>query len=85
MRPPDDCVSSTRQRIGLSGSCIMSYLDDLALRTADQARTDFAALETELEVIQISSRIPTRAYFCRMLFLASASIWALPAVLLLIR
>lgn len=50
----------------------------LALRAADQARTDFAALESELEVIQMQrSRLPTRAYFCRTLWLATASIWVL--------
>lgn len=56
----------------------------LTLRQADQARTDFALLESHLETIagQIA-RLPTRVFLCRMLLLATASIWALLAVLLL--
>jgi hypothetical protein len=58
--------------------------DTLTLQQADQARTDFALLESNLEIImgQIA-RLPTRAYLCRTLLLATASIWALIAVLLL--
>jgi hypothetical protein len=54
------------------------------LRQADQARTDFALLESHLETIagQIA-RVPTRAFLCRMLLLATASIWFLLALVLL--
>jgi hypothetical protein len=56
----------------------------LALRQADQARTDFALLENHLEIIMGQlARVPTRAYLSRTLLLATASIWALLAVLLL--
>ena len=49
-----------------------------------RARTDFALLESHLETIagQIA-RVPTRAFLCRMLLLATASIWVLLAVVLL--
>jgi hypothetical protein len=58
----------------------------LALRQADEARTDFALIEEHLESIASQlARVPTRAYLCRTLLLATASIWALLAVLLLIR
>jgi hypothetical protein len=62
----------------------MSDQNILTLRQADQARTDFALLESHLETIagQIA-RVPTRAFLCRMLLLATASIWALLAVVLL--
>jgi hypothetical protein len=45
------------------------------------ARTDFALLESNLETIagQIA-RLPSRAFLCRMLLLATASIWALLVV-----
>ena len=56
----------------------------LALRQADEARTDFALIEDHLEAITGQlARVPTRAYLCRMLLLATASIWALLALLLL--
>jgi hypothetical protein len=56
----------------------------LTLRQADQARTDFALLESHLEVIANQlAWLPTRAYLCRTLLLATASVWALLAVLLL--
>jgi hypothetical protein len=56
----------------------------LKLRQPDQARTDFALIEEHLEFLagQIA-RLPTRAYLCRMLLLATVTIWALIAVLLL--
>jgi hypothetical protein len=58
----------------------------LALRQADQARTDFAALESDLEFIMGQlARVPTRAFLCRMLLLATASIWALLGIVLLVR
>ena len=45
---------------------------------ADQAPTDFALIERHLETMagQIA-RVPSRAFLCRMLLLATASIWAL--------
>ena len=58
----------------------------LTLRQADQARTDFALLEGHLEVIAGQlARVPTRAYLCRTLLLATASVWALITALLLVR
>ena len=64
----------------------MSDEHTLALRAADQARTDFALLESNLEIIAGQlARLPTRAYLCRTLLLATASVWALIAVLLLLR
>jgi hypothetical protein len=54
------------------------------LRKADQARTDFALIEQHLEFLAGQlARVPTRAYLCRTLLLATASIWALLAVLLI--
>jgi hypothetical protein len=62
----------------------MSDERSLTLRQADQARTDFALLESNLEIIMGQlARVPTRAYLCRTLLLAMASVWALLAVLLL--
>ena len=58
----------------------------LTLGEADHARTDFAQIEGNLEFIMGQlSRVPTRAYLCRTLLLATASIWALLAAALLIR
>ena len=58
----------------------------LTLRQIDQARSDFALFEDQLEFIMGQlARMPTRAYLCRVLLLATASIWALLAVVLLIR
>jgi hypothetical protein len=59
----------------------------LTLRQADQARTDFALIEDQLEFIMGQlARVPTRAYLCRSLLLATASVWALlGALALLIR
>jgi len=49
--------------------------DEHALRQIDQARGDLYAISDDLEFIKFQlSRLPTRAYFCRMLFLTSASI-----------
>jgi hypothetical protein len=62
----------------------MSDEHTLTLRQADQARTDFALLESHLEIIAGRvARLPTRAFLCRMLLLAKASIWAPLAVVLL--
>jgi hypothetical protein len=57
----------------------------LALGQVDQDRTDFALIEEHPEFLggQIST-LPTRAYLCRVLLLATASVWALLAALLLL-
>jgi hypothetical protein len=58
----------------------------LALREADRARSDFAAIEGDLQFIMGQlARMPTRAFLCSTLLLATASIWALLAVVLLMR
>ena len=58
----------------------------LALRQTDQARTDFALIESNLELIMGQlARVPTRAYLCRTLLLATASIWVLLGAVLLLR
>jgi len=58
----------------------------LTLRQTDQARTDFALIEEHLDFISGQlARVPTRAYLCRTLLVATASVWALIAVLLLLR
>jgi hypothetical protein len=58
----------------------------LALRQADQARTDYALIEEHLECLSGQvAQLPTRAYLCRTLLLATANLWALLAVVLLIR
>jgi hypothetical protein len=58
----------------------------LTLRQADQARTDFALIEDQLEFIMGQlARVPTRAYLCRTQLLATASVWALLVTILLIR
>jgi hypothetical protein len=57
----------------------------LALRQADQARSDFALMQEHLEFLSGQvARLPTRAYLCRTLLLATASLWALLAVVLLL-
>jgi hypothetical protein len=56
----------------------------LALRQTDQARTEFALIEDHLQFLAGQlDRVPTRGYLCRTLLLATASVWALLAVLLL--
>jgi hypothetical protein len=48
------------------------------LRQVDQTRNDFALIEDQLEFIMGQlARVPTRAYLCRTLLLATASVWAL--------
>jgi hypothetical protein len=48
--------------------------------------TDFVAIEGGLQFIMGQlERMPTRAFLCSMLLLATASIWALLAVVLLMR
>ena len=50
----------------------------LALRQADQARSDFAAIESDLQFVMGQlARLPTRAFVCRMLLLSTASLWFL--------
>jgi hypothetical protein len=50
----------------------------LTLRQADQARSDFAAIESDLKFVMSQlARLPTRAYLCRMLLLTTGSLWAL--------
>jgi hypothetical protein len=57
----------------------------LTLRQADQARTDFAAIESDLQFIMDQlSRVPTRRYFCQTLLMATASIWALLGLIALL-
>jgi hypothetical protein len=56
----------------------------LALLQADEARSDFAAIESDLHfVISQLARLPTRAYVCRMSLLSTASLWALLGALAL--
>jgi hypothetical protein len=63
----------------------MSDRDIFSLRQTDQARTDFALIDDHLEFIAGQLvRLPTRPYLCRSLLLATASVWALLAVLLLL-
>ena len=48
------------------------------LRQADQARTDFALIESNLEFLAGQlARVPTRAYVCKIALLATGSVWAL--------
>ena len=50
----------------------------LTLRQADQARSDFAAIEDDLQFVMSQlALVPTRAYLCRMVLLSTASLWAL--------
>jgi hypothetical protein len=47
----------------------------LTLLQADRARTDFAAIEADLEFIMGQlARTPTRAFLCRTLLLATAKV-----------
>ena len=55
----------------------MSEIHDLALRSADQARNDFYAIQSELGVIQAQlARVPTRAWLSRTLLLGFATVCA---------
>jgi hypothetical protein len=50
----------------------------LTLHQADQARSDFSAIESDLRFVMSQlAQLPTRAYLCRMLLLSTASLWAL--------
>jgi hypothetical protein len=63
----------------------MSDDHTLALRQADQARADLAALESEIEVLQGQlALLPTRKELARLALLASTSGAALTTVLTLI-
>jgi hypothetical protein len=56
----------------------------LTLRQADQARTDSAVIGADLEFIAGQlARLPTRAYLCRTLLVATASVWALVGAVVL--
>jgi hypothetical protein len=62
----------------------MSDQRTLTLHQVDHARADFAAIDDDLKFVMGQlAELPTRAYLCRALLLASASVWALIAVLLL--
>ena len=89
---PDTLSLSRRSRVHGRSTvfCENVRMNDeypLPLRQADAARVDFALLEQHLEFLTSRiARLPTRGYFCRMLLLATASLWALlAAVLLLLR
>jgi hypothetical protein len=57
---------------------------NLTLRQADRAREDFSAILDELDLVKWQlSRLPTRGYFCRMLLVSTASVWAILAALAL--
>ena len=61
--------------IAQSSAGITCACQTLTLRQADQARTDFALIEDQLEFIMGQlARVPTRAYLCRTLLLATASV-----------
>jgi len=50
----------------------------LTLRQADQARDDFAQILDELDFLKEQlARLPTRAYFSRMLLMATGSVLCL--------
>lgn len=58
----------------------------LALRQADEARGDFAAILDELDFVNWQlSRLPTRAWISRLGLLGFSSVWALLTALLLLR
>jgi hypothetical protein len=49
-----------------------------------RARTDFALIESNLELIAAQlARVPTRVYLCLTLLLSTARVWALLLALLL--
>lgn len=80
------CDGSNDRSTILHHNVRMPDANTFSLRQADQARTDFALIDSNLELIMGQlARVPTRAYLCRMLLLATPSIWALLIVLLLIR
>jgi hypothetical protein len=62
----------------------MSDEYSLTLRQIDGARGDLFALQEELECVKVQlAQLPTRAYFCRTLLMATASIWVLLGALAL--
>jgi hypothetical protein len=67
-------------------SAVPEPADAIALRQADQARTDFAAIEGDLQfIMERLARLPSRAWLATMGLLGFGSVWALIAVLLLLR
>jgi hypothetical protein len=62
----------------------MSDEHALTLRQIDQTRGDLYAIQDEIECMKAQlATLPTRAYFSRMLLMATASIWMLMGVLAL--
>jgi hypothetical protein len=62
----------------------MSDEHALTLRQIDQTRGHLYAIQDEIECMKAQlARLPTRAYFSRMLLMATASIWMLMGVLAL--
>jgi hypothetical protein len=58
----------------------------LSLRQIDEARANLALIERNLKFLASQlAQVPTRAYLCRMLLIATASVWTLLALLLLLR
>jgi hypothetical protein len=79
-----ETVGDLIERIRPTAAMMPPSENALALRQADQARTDFALIERHLQLLSYQlSRVPTRAYLCRVLLVITASVWALLAVLLL--
>jgi hypothetical protein len=63
----------------------MSDRHPLTLRQIDQARGDLYAIADDLDFLKVQiAQLPTRAYFCRTLLMATASIWALIGVVVLL-
>ena len=57
----------------------------LTLWQIDGARGDLYAIADELETVKLMlARLPTRAYLCRTVFMATASMWALIGVVILL-
>jgi hypothetical protein len=57
----------------------------LALRQADRARADFAAIEDDLDFVKAQlAMLPTRAWLSRMWLMGFGSVWALLAVMMLL-
>jgi hypothetical protein len=76
------CSRAPRRGKSLETTALYSELMpdkySLTLRQIDGARGDLYAIQDELETVKLQlARIPTRAYFCKTLLMATASIWAL--------
>jgi|AP4Rh8745761999_1050193.scaffolds.fasta_scaffold07025_1 hypothetical protein len=51
----------------------------------DSARSDLYAISDELETVKLMlARLQTRAYLCRTVLMATASMWALIGVVILL-